>query len=218
MCKEKNYFEILSQVDVKNKIEKKSGASYLTWSWAWGELLKNYPTATYEIIRYENSLPYVYDNATGYLVSTQITIEDITREMWLPVMNGANKAMKKSPYDYKTKSGVKNVEAATMFDINKTIMRCLVKNIAMFGLGLHIFAGEDMPESIPDEVIIEKISKDQLGTIEKLLKEADMESEFFTKIMKLESMKDLPKAKFDGVLEKLNKRIELNKPKENANT
>jgi hypothetical protein len=77
--------------------------------------------------------------------------------MWLPVMDGANKAMKRTPYTYKvwnrqTKQWTeKTVAAATMFDINKTIMRCLVKNLAMFGLGLYIYAGEDLPEGESEE-------------------------------------------------------------------
>ena len=93
-------------------------------------------------------MPYVYDENTGYMVFTTVTIEELTHEMWLPVMDGANKAMKNKPYTYDTryKKGVV-VEAATMFDINKTIMRCLAKNLAMFGLGLYIYAGEDLPES-----------------------------------------------------------------------
>ena len=80
-----------------------------------------------------------------YMVYTSVTIEGITHEMWLPVMDGNNKAMKAQPYTYTTRYGEKTVEAATMFDINKTIMRCLVKNLAMFGLGLYIYAGEDLP-------------------------------------------------------------------------
>jgi len=227
MTKQKNYFETLCQIDVKNKIEKKNGASYLSWAYAWDELLKNYPSATYEIVRYENNLPYVYDDATGYMVATKMTIDDITREMWLPVMNGANKAMKKEPYTYKVKDwdatkknkGVdvfkdKEVEAATMFDINKTIMRCLVKNIAMFGLGLYIFAGEDLPEALPEEVPVEKINKDQVAAIQDLIKKADMEEEFFIQLMKIEGLKELPKAKFESVVDRLNKRIELNKSKD----
>jgi hypothetical protein len=62
-------------------------------------------------------------------------------------MDGANKAMKSSGYTYTTKYGEKSVEPASMFDVNKTIMRCLVKNLAMFGLGLYIYAGEDLPEN-----------------------------------------------------------------------
>ena len=78
---------------------------------------------------------------------TKVTINGITKEMWLPVMDSKNKAMKKEPYTYTTKYGEKTVESATMFEINKTIMRCLVKNLAMFGLGLYIYAGEDLPEA-----------------------------------------------------------------------
>ena len=81
--------------------------------------------------------------------------------MWLPVLDGANKAMKAAPYTYTTpkwdynpqtrrreKIGMeeRTVEAASMFDVNKAIMRCLVKNLAMFGLGLYVYAGEDLPE------------------------------------------------------------------------
>jgi hypothetical protein len=72
--------------------------------------------------------------------------------MWLPVMDGANKSMKHEPYTYSTRYGDKSVEQASMFDINKTLMRCLVKNLAMFGLGHYIFAGEDLPESESDTI------------------------------------------------------------------
>lgn len=146
------HFEILNAIDVNDKTEKKSNGSteltYLSWAWAWQECKKQFPNATYEIEKFENNLPYVYDEETGYMVFTKVTIEDITHEMWLPVMDGANKAMKSKPYTYKTKYGEKSVEAATMFDINKTIMRCLTKNLAMFGLGIYIYAGEDLPEDV----------------------------------------------------------------------
>ena len=109
----------------------------------------------------EQQLPYVYDEKTGYMVFTKVEIEGITHEMWLPVMDSANKAMKDKPYTYKVKKYnyqtksyepiEKTVEAATMFDINKTIMRCLTKNLAMFGLGLYIYAGEDLPENLAEE-------------------------------------------------------------------
>jgi hypothetical protein len=78
---------------------------------------------------------------------TEVTIEGETLEMWLPVMDGANKSMKKTSYKYTTKYGEKSVEAATSFDVNKTLMRCLVKNLAMFGMGIYIYAGEDLPDT-----------------------------------------------------------------------
>lgn len=142
-------FENLFKVNVNGQVEKKNGLNYLSWVFAWAEVKKRYPEATYEVKQFgENQLPYVYDENTGYMVFTTVTIKGLTHEMWLPVMDSANKAMKNKPYTYDTryKKGVV-VEAATMFDINKTIMRCLAKNLAMFGLGLYIYAGEDLPES-----------------------------------------------------------------------
>ena len=139
-------FEELYAIDVSAKVEKKQNLSYLSWSWAWAEFKKKCPNAKYEIKMF-NGLPYVYDEKTGYMVFTSVTVDDITHDMWLPVMDSNNKAMKSEPYTYKTYNGEKKVASATMFDINKTIMRCLVKNLAMFGLGLYIYAGEDLPET-----------------------------------------------------------------------
>ena len=151
-----NQFEELAKINVNDYTEDKNGLTYLSWTWAWSQIKKIYPNAQYEIKKFENNLPYVYDENTGYMVFTEMTINDLTYEMWLPVMDGNNKAMLNHEYTYKVKEYVdgqftgqykdKTVEKATMFDINKTIMRCLVKNIAMFGLGIYIYAGEDYPE------------------------------------------------------------------------
>lgn len=142
-----NVFEKLNAVNVSEHIEKKEGLSYLSWSFAVQEVSKLYPDWSYEVKKFgENQVPYLYDEALGYMVETAVTIEGVTKEMWLPVMDSNNKAMKKTSYTYKTKYGDKTVASATMFDVNKTIMRCLVKNLAMFGLGLYIYNGEDLPE------------------------------------------------------------------------
>ena len=145
--KEKTGFEKLYEINVNEKTEKKEGLTYLSWAWAWAEFKKVHPTATYEIKKFDGGIPYAYDPNTGYMVYTSVTVDDLTHEMWLPVMDGHNKAMKSEPYTYDTKykKGVR-VEAATMFDVNKAIMRCLTKNLAMFGLGLYIYAGEDLPD------------------------------------------------------------------------
>lgn len=144
-----NVFETLNNANVNGHTEEKNGLTYLSWAWAWAEVKKAFPEANYTIEKF-NGLPYVYDENTGYMVYTTVTIEGITHEMWLPVMDGANKAMKAKPYTYTVKrygkEEAKTVAAATMFDVNKAIMRCLVKNLAMFGLGLYIYAGEDLPE------------------------------------------------------------------------
>ena len=176
-----NLFEELNKIDVSEHIEKKKAGntelSYLSWAWAWSEFKKRCPTATYEIKRFgERKEPYFYDESLGYMVFTSVTVDSLTYEMWLPVMDSSNKAMKKEQYSYLVKEysygkatgkmTEKFVEPATMFDINKTIMRCLVKNIAMFGLGLHIYAGEDLPEST-DEKAEEKKEFEKMVTADK---------------------------------------------------
>lgn len=142
-------FEELLKFNINDKVEKKRSGNteltYLSWAFAVGEMEKAYPEWEYSILEF-NGLPYQFDPNTGYLVWTEIKAGGKTKRMWLPVMDGANKSMKDKSYQYKTKYDTKHVEAASMFDINKTIMRCLVKNIAMFGLGLYIYAGEDLPE------------------------------------------------------------------------
>lgn len=144
--KEQTSFEKLYAINVNDKAEDKNGLTYLSWAWAWAEFKKVHPDATYDVKLFENGLPYAYDPNTGYMVYTTVTVDGLTHGMWLPVMDGNNQAMKAEPYMVKTKYKEFPVKAATMFDINKTIMRCLTKNLAMFGLGLYIYAGEDLPD------------------------------------------------------------------------
>ena len=154
---EKSVFETLSAINVNDKVEQKNGLTYLSWAWAWAEVKKNYPSATYKVVKDEASnMPFVWDSHMGYMCSTEVTIQEQTLEMWLPVMDGANKAMRLESYEYTTRYGKKTVQGATMFDINKTIMRCLVKNLAMFGLGHYIYAGEDIPQD--DKSVAEKLA------------------------------------------------------------
>ena len=141
MEKKKSVFDRLSAINVNEHVEKKSNLTYLSWAWAWSVTKKECPDATYKI------LPTEYDEALGFMCQTEVTIEGETLGMWLPVMDGANKSMKKVAYSYSSRYGDKQVDAATTFDINKTMMRCLVKNLAMFGLGIYIYAGEDLPEA-----------------------------------------------------------------------
>lgn len=170
----------LLELNTNSKTDKKNKLTYLSWAHAWAELIKIVPDATYEIVKTDSGLPYFGDDNMGYMCYTKMTIGNITREMWLPVMDGANKAMKSSSYEYTTKYGTKTVEVISMFDVNKTIMRCLTKNIAMFGLGLYIYAGEDLPElseetkeaikeatKTPDSV---NLQIDEAKTVEELTK------------------------------------------------
>ena len=131
-----NPFVKLFAIDFKDHLEvKKSGNTelkYVSWAYAWAEVKKLYPSASYEVKKF-NGLPYVYDPITGFMVYTSVTIEGVSHEMWLPVLDGANKAMKAVPYTYTTpkwdynpqtrrreKVGMeeRTVEAASMFDVN----------------------------------------------------------------------------------------------------
>ena len=167
------YFNALYSLNVNDKVEKKNDLTYLSWANAWAEFKKIYPSAKYQIYKNpETGLPYV-ESELGIMVYTEVTADDLTYQMWLPVMNGANQAMLTHPQDYKTKNAsfkyatkgndgiyrdrygnvqeewkTVHVDAATMFDVNKAIMRCLVKNLSMYGLGLYLYAGEDLPEAI----------------------------------------------------------------------
>ena len=174
MENKKTTWEVLSKINCNDKTEKKNGLTYLSWTWAWGIVKSNFPDANYKVIHYDGK-PFLFDEFLGYLVTTEVTINGETIPMNLPVMDGANKAMKAHPHTYKVKEYQngkwtgkfidKNVDAATMFDINTAIMRCLTKNLAMFGLGHYIYAGEDLPNVIESEVAKEditlKISKAQ---------------------------------------------------------
>lgn len=148
---------MLSKVDCNKHTEKKNGLTYLSWAWAWSIVKATYPNANYEIVNFEGK-PYLFDADLGYFIQTKVTIDGETIGMQLPVMNGANKAQKNAPYKYTVKGWggkpdtIKEVEPASMFDVNTTIMRCLTKNLAMFGLGMYIYAGEDIPQQLEAEV------------------------------------------------------------------
>ena len=150
-------FNALKNLDLSSKCEKRESLIYLSWANAWSEFKSAYPSATYRILKNENGLPYFSDPDLGIMVFTEVTVDDVTHQMWLPVMDSKNKAMKFTPYtyqvwdNYKKAYVEKTVQASSMFDINKTLMRCLVKNLAMFGLGLYIFQGDDLPEKSTDD-------------------------------------------------------------------
>lgn len=104
------------------------------------------------------------------MVYTKITADGTTHEMWLPVLDGANKPMKSEPYTYVVKGyngnppTEKTVESLNMFDVNKALMRCLTKNMAMFGLGLYIYAKEDLPEMNEEEKLEHMFPSPELAT------------------------------------------------------
>ena len=215
-----NFRKLLSlnlnaRIDIKG--QGKNALKYLSWSEAWTEFVKVYPDATYEIVKNENGLPYFADE-TGAMVYTKVTANGLTHEMWLPVMDGANKAMRKEPYTYQVNEYVngaktghmidKKVEAYTMFDINKTIMRCLTKCLAMFGLGLYIYNNENMPEELPQEV--KYVTKEQIEQLEDLIKVAKADREKFLIAFSIKELKNMPMNNFASAVKSLNTKIQKN--------
>lgn len=129
-------FEKLNAINVNGKTKERSGLTYLSWAWAWGELKKAYPLSTYTI--YENADGWFYhtDGITCW-VKTGVTVttdaNSIEHIEYLPVMDYRNKSI---PAD-----------KVTSFDVNKAIQRSLTKAVARHGLGLYIYADEDLPEA-----------------------------------------------------------------------
>ena len=158
---ENKFLDLLS-LNVNEKVEKKNGMNYLSWSFAWSEFCKVYPNASYKVLKDTNMNCAFGNSEQGYMVYTEVTANGITHEMWLPVMDFKNKSML----------------APTTFDINKAVMRCLVKNLAMFGLGLYIYSGEDLPEEAPKTK--EEKAKEQENDLKEYNKKMDLAIKYLT--------------------------------------
>jgi hypothetical protein len=124
-------YKKLSKVNVNDKTEAKNGLTYLSWAWAWGVLKENYPTATYIVYENKDGWNYFTDGKTAW-VKTGVIVEGLEHIEYLPVMDFRNKSI--------------TLDNLTSFDVNKSIQRSLTKAISRHGLGLYIFAGEDLPE------------------------------------------------------------------------
>jgi hypothetical protein len=153
MSKELTYKDVwdnLSKIDCSDKIEKKMNLSYLSWAWAWGVLQEHYPQAQYLFYQGESDVPYVqYPDGTAE-VRCRVSIDNLTREMTLSVM------------DYKNNA----VQNPNSRQVNDTKMRCLVKCLAMYGLGHYIYAGEDVPSADKEPVKKEKPVKEEPTPVE----------------------------------------------------
>lgn len=126
-------FKTLAAVDCSAHTEKKGNFTYLSWTWAWSLVKSHYPTATFEKVVFHdnqnNPLPFMRDTKGNTYVQTTVTIEGESHSEIYPVLDFKNKAM---PFP-------------DSFAVNTALQRCLVKTIAYFGLGLNIYAGEDLP-------------------------------------------------------------------------
>lgn len=152
-------FETLNSINVNGHTEKKNNLTYLSWAWAWAEVKKAYPTATYTIYENSDGWNYFTDGRTAW-VKTGVTIEGLEHIEYLPVMDFKNKSIP--------------LENITSFDVNKAIQRSLTKAVARHGLGLYIYAGEDLPESDPErvaketELATESEKKSLMATLKKM--------------------------------------------------
>jgi hypothetical protein len=152
-----NYFKELYAIDVSQKLEKKGGLSYLSWAWAWAELKKIHPDANYKVYENVDGFNYHTDGKTCW-VKTSVTVKDVEHIEYLPVMDFKNKSIP--------------LASVTSFDVNKTIQRSLTKAIGRHGLGLSVYAGEDLPEDHETITIQTKPiqDKEKMATLAAIMK------------------------------------------------
>lgn len=132
----KSVFDVMNSINVNDKTEKKNGLTYLSWAWAWGEVKKKYPDANYSIYENANGWNYHTDGRTAW-VKVSVTINGIEHFEYLPVMDNRHKSIP--------------LEQVTSMDVTRSIQRAVTKACARHGLGLYIYAGEDLPEEYTQE-------------------------------------------------------------------
>lgn len=140
MEEKKSTFAVLNPINCNDKTEKKNGLTYLSWPWAWGIAKTYFPDANYTIYENADGWNYHTDGRTCW-VKTGVTIGGQEHIEYLPVMDTRNRSI---PF-----------EQVTSFDVNKAIQRSLTKALARHGLGLYIYAGEDLPDAADDEACAE---------------------------------------------------------------
>lgn len=181
-----NAFETLNAINVNGKTEKKNGLTYLSWAWAWQEVKKAYPKATYTIYENADGWNYHTDGRTAW-VKTGVTIDEIEHIEYLPVMDFRNNSI---PLD-----------KVTSFDVNKAIQRSLTKACARHGLGLYIYAGEDLPES--DKPTAGMTDEDKKAEIKRLIQTTDTDTVVYLMSMsrhfkrEIESVDDMDSNELD---------------------
>lgn len=201
---ESNSFRRLFQIDVSSHIEKKGQFSYLSWPFAVSQLRLADPLATWEVKRFDG-LPFLVSEL-GVFVEVAVTVQGITLSQIHPVLDTKNRP----------------ILAPTSFDINTSIQRCLVKAIALHGLGLAIYAGEDLPmldgggdapatPAIPAKVArlppAEKrgdcITPAQVSYIQRLIKETGAETQKVLDYFGVEKIEDIAKGEASRVIRSL---------------
>ena len=187
MENKKSVFQTLFEINVNKQIEKKNGLNYLAWAYAWSEVKKLYPSANYKVYETAEGCIYHTDGRTCW-VKTGVTIENLEHIEYLPVM------------DYKNKSIL--LENITSFDVNKAIQRSLTKALARHGLGLYIYAGEDLPEAE-----VEKITPREAKILKNIIFDMDEPEKLYQGILakyNIKSFKELTIKQRVEILQGLN--------------
>jgi hypothetical protein len=177
-------WKTLSAIDCSKHVEKKGKLSYLSWTWAWQILNEHYPDSTYEY--YE---PTFLEDGTAE-VSVALTVEGKTHKMWLPVMDNRNASIPKP----------------SSFDINKARMRCLTKAIAFFGLGIYIYAGEDLPSAVQGA----PIDSNQAAKLKALLEITESDVEKFCEVFDCSTVDQMPAVHLKQALAALERKANAN--------
>lgn len=183
----KSVFETLFEINVNDHVEKKNGLSYLSWAYAWAEVKKKFPDAKYKVYETENGCIYFTDGKTCW-VKTGVEICGLEHIEYLPVMDYRNKSV--------------SLENITSFDVNKSIQRSLTKALARHGLGLYLYAGEDLPE-----IETQKISVKDAKILQNVVKELDDPDKVYEALLKrynVKSFKELTIKQRTEILEGLN--------------
>lgn len=199
-----NYFSKLAQIDCSEHVEKKGRFSYLSWAWAVKKLREVDPTATWEVKRFDG-VPYLKTDC-GYFVEVEVIVQGLPLSQIHPILNNQNKP----------------IAEPNSFDINTSIQRCLVKAIALHGLGLYIYAGEDLPEIQEDPVSSQQVGVIKLN-IKKLATLRKVDEDTIKGHLSVTEITELTKTQADEVIKKLTKWVksaekETEEPKEQPQT
>lgn len=179
-----NYFAELAKLDISEHVEKKGEFSYLSWTWAVDRLRRIRPDASWEVKRFDG-VPYLKTDV-GYFVEVAVTVGGTTLSQIHPVLDKRNRP----------------IPEPDAFDINTSIQRCLVKAIALHGLGLYIYAGEDLPEGAEPA----KVTEEQQSHLQTLLEEVHADQNKFFNYFKIEKLADLPASEYQRAAAALEKK------------
>lgn len=201
---EKTIFQILSEIDITSKIKQKNKMDYLPWSSAWDFVKNKFPNATYRIIKTEDGCIYHNDGRTCW-VETEMTINGDVQTEILPVLDFRNQSIS---YDKVTAS-----------DVNKSIKRCLVKNLALFGLGLSLWNGEELSDNakkkkVDDDEALKKVQKNMIDILKAKVDDGCDKTKLFTYVESLIGSKNPSNVKDIDLLNKALETVKSVTPEE----